>query len=375
MLHTLGGSMARIETGTNDSSTELPMNNTPQRKRWVAAASCVGLVAVIAGGGYWSNYVYLSDLTALDAWNRYMDLVKDGKYNDAVRYFPELATLFDGQFQHDFLRDAAHAHAPSKVTFEGRAVPNKSTEKEGIWTEIAGTVRFNDRASDSYSFSSYLKETTRRNGQLGMWKIDDLSYGSMTTSIDTDGLRSIRIGDILVSNPQGSYLLFPGSYRMEATPKNPDYWTINYEHPLADGAGEIRTNVLTYPFTIEPSEKLTQWIQTESEAFAASCRTGTPDPARQRTCGALAFSTEPLDLVNDPPFIGPLENKRFARTVGTGPSMSQAFSTVWSFTLIVGTGPTDPNAGKRLPQGTSFECRIDFAYDGATPTLECTLDK
>lgn len=367
--------MARIETGTNDSSTELPMNNTPQRKRWVAAASCVGLVAVIAGGGYWSNYVYLSDLTALDAWNRYMDLVKDGKYNDAVRYFPELATLCDGQFQHDFLRDAAHAHAPSKVTFEGRAVPNKSTEKEGIWTEIAGTVRFNDRASDSYSFSSYLKETTRRNGQLGMWKIDDLSYGSMTTSIDTDGLRSIRIGDILVSNPQGSYLLFPGSYRMEATPKNPDYWTINYEHPLADGAGEIRTNVLTYPFTIEPSEKLTQWIQTESEAFAASCRTGTPDPARQRTCGALAFSTEPLDLVNDPPFIGPLENKRFTRTVGTGPSMSPAFSTVWSFTLIVGTGPTDPNAGKHLPQGTSFECRIDFAYDGATPTLECTLDK
>lgn len=366
--------MTRTETATNNSSTE-PSSRPSRRKRWVAAASCMGLVAAIAGGGYWSNYVYLSDLTALDAWNRYMDLVKDGKYNDAVRYFPELATLFDGQVQHDFLRDAAHAHAPSKVTFEGRAVPNNSTEKEGIRTEIEGTVRFNDRASDSYSFSSYFEETKRRNGQLGMWKIDVFSYGSMTTSIDTDGLRSIRIGDILVSNPRGSYLLFPGSYRMEATPKNPDYWTINYEHPLADGAGEIRTNVRTSPFTIEPSEKLTQWIQTESEAFAASCRTGTPDPARQRTCGALAFSTEPLDLVNDPPFIGPLENTRFTLTVGTGPSMSQAFSTVWSFTLTVGTGPTDPNAGKRLPQGTSFECRIDFAYDGADPTLDCTVDK
>ena len=346
--------MTRTETATNNSSTE-PSSRPSRRKRWVAAASCMGLVAAIAGGGYWSNYVYLSDLTALDAWNRYMDLVKDGKYNDAVRYFPELATLFDGQVQHDFLRDAAHAHAPSKVTFEGRAVPNNSTDKEGIRTEIEGTVRYNDRASDSYSFSSYFEETKRRNGQLDMWKIDVFSYGSMTTSIDTDGLRSIRIGDILVSNPRGSYLLFPGSYRMEATPKNPDYWTINYEHPLADGAGEIRSNLWTTPFTIEPSEKLTQWIQTESEAFAASCRTGTPDPARQRTCGALAFSTEPLDLVNDPPFIGPLENSRFA--------------------LIVGTGPTDPNAGKRLPQAASFECRIDFAYDGATPTLECTLDK
>ena len=42
MLHTLGGSMARIETGTNDSSTELPMNNTPQRKRWLVTASVRG---------------------------------------------------------------------------------------------------------------------------------------------------------------------------------------------------------------------------------------------------------------------------------------------------------------------------------------------
>ena len=220
---------------------------------------------------------------------------------------------------------------------------------------IEGTALFNASRSDAHHFDMRFEETKRRNGQLGMWKINVSSYGWMTTSIDTDGLRSIRIGDILVSNPRGSYLLFPGSYRMEATPKNPDYWTNNYEHPLADGAGEIRSNLWTTPFTIEPSEKLTQWIQTESEAFAASCRTGTPDPARQRTCGALAFSTEPLDLVNDPPFIGPLENSRFA--------------------LIVGTGPTDPNAGKRLPQAASFECRIDFAYDGATPTLECTLDK
>lgn len=348
MLHTLGGSMTRIETARYDAQVASPTRPS-RRKRWVAAASCVGLVAAIAGGGYWSNYVYLSDLTALDAWNRYMDLVKDGKYDEAQRYFPEQAPLFDGEDSRDFLTDAAHAHAPSKVSFEGRAAPNNPSE-------IEGTVRFNASRSDAHYFNMHFDETTRRNGQLGMWKIDASSYGSMTTSIDTDGLRSIRIGDILVSNPQGSYLLLPGSYRMEATPKNPEYWTLNYEHPLADGAGEIRTNMWrTTPFTIEPSEKLTQWIQTESEAFAASCRTGTPNPARQRTCGALAFSTEPLDLVNDPPFIGPLENTRF--------------------TLTVGTGPTDPNAGKKFPQGTSFECRIDFAYDGATPTLECTLDK
>ena len=127
--------MTRIETARYDAQVASPTRPS-RRRRWVAAASCVSLVAVIAGGGYWSNYVYLSDLTALDAWNRYMDLVKDGKYNDAVRYFPELVTLFDDKNSRDFLTDAAHAHAPSKVTFEGRAVPNNSTENEGIRTEI-----------------------------------------------------------------------------------------------------------------------------------------------------------------------------------------------------------------------------------------------
>ena len=342
-----------LHTNHADTRAEPPMNTTPQRKRWVAAASCVGLVAVIAGGGYWSNYVYLSDLTALDAWNRYMDLIKDGKYDEALKYSPDLLTNFDGRYSTAFLTDAAHAHAPSTVTFEGEVLYEIGRYDRSTW--IDGTTRFDDGTTSRRPFTTCLDSTSRRNGRLGMWEIDGSSFGSTVDSIDTDGLRSIRIGAVSVDNPQGSYYLFPGSYRVEAVPQNPDYWTITYKRPLGDGAGELRTKTPSLPFTIEPSDKLKKWIQTESEAFAASCRTGTPDPARQRTCGALAFSTEPLDLVNDPPFIGPLENSRF--------------------TLIVGTGPTDPNAGKKLPRATSYECRIDFAYDGATPTLECTLDK
>ena len=205
--------MAHTETATNDSVTESSPRPS-RRKRRVAAASCVGLVAAIAGGGYWSNYVYLSDLTALDAWNRYMDLVKDGKYDEALSYSPYLQGPHGNGDSIEFLSDAAHAHAPSKVSFEGRAAPNNPSE-------IEGTVRFNASRSDAHYFNMHFDETRRRNGQLGMWKIDDSSYGSMTTLIDTDGLRSIRIGDVMVSNPQGWYYLFPGSYRMEATPQEP----------------------------------------------------------------------------------------------------------------------------------------------------------
>ena len=104
-------------------------------------------------------------------------------------------------------------------------------------------------------------------------------------------------------------------------------------------------------FKIEPSDKLKDWIQTESEAFAASCRTGTPDPTKEGRCGALAYSTEPLDATNDL-IISSLR--------GT------------TFPLGVATGPTDPASGKKLPQATSFTCTINFAYDGAEPTLDCT---
>ena len=322
------------------------MNNTPQRKRWVAAASCVGLVAAIAGGGYWWHSTRVPDLTRIEAWSRYMELIESGKYDEALSYSPYLQDTSRNGNHIEFLSDAAHAHAPSMVSIESVDINSYAIE---------GRVSFDDGTEALGTTVTVLSQKDKANGKLGWWHIDAPSFGPTVTLMELDNLRSVRVGDVSIDNPQGWYYLFPGSYRMEATPKNPDYWTLNYEHPLADGAGEIRTNVRTTPFTIEPSEKLTQWIQTESEAFAASCRTGTPDPARQRTCGALAFSTEPLDLVNDPPFIGPLENTRF--------------------TLTVGTGPTDPNAGKRLPQGTSFECRIDFAYDGADPTLDCTVDK
>ena len=189
------------------------MNNTPRRKRWVAAASCVALVAAAAGAGYWSNYVYLSDLTALDAWNRYMDLVKNGKYDEAQRYFPEQAPLFDGEDSRDFLTDAAHAHAPSKVSFEGHTAPNNPSE-------IEGTVRFNASRSDAHHFNMHFDETTRRNGQLGMWKIDASSYGSMTTLIDTDGLRSIRVGDVMVK-PPGLVLPFSRQLPHGSHPQEP----------------------------------------------------------------------------------------------------------------------------------------------------------
>lgn len=215
--------MTRTETATNDSSTESP-SRPSRRKRWVAAASCVGLVAAIAEGGYWWHSTRVPNLTRVEAWTRYIELIEGSKYDEALSYSPHLQGPHGNGDSIEFLSDAAHAHAPSKVSFEGRAAPNNPSE-------IEGTVRFNASRSDAHYFNMHFDETRRRNGQLGMWKIDDSSYGSMTTLIDTDGLRSIRVGDVMVSNPQGWYYLFPGSYRIEATPKNPAYWTINYEHP------------------------------------------------------------------------------------------------------------------------------------------------
>ena len=337
--------MSRIETATTASSTALP-SRPSRRKRWIATASCVGLVAAIAGGGYWSNYVYLSNLTALDAWNRYMDLVKDGKYDDAVRYFPELVTLFDGEDSRDFLTDAAHAHAPSIVSIESVDINSYAIE---------GRVSFDDGTEALGTTVTVLSQKDKANGKLGWWHIDAPSFGPTVTLMELDNLRSVRVGDVSIDNPQGWYYLFPGSYRIEAVPQNPDYWTIKYERPLTDGAGEIRTNIAINPFTIEANDTLKEWVRVQSEAFASSCRTGTPDASREDACGALALSTTPFD---------PTQDHLSVDLVGTT-----------SFVLAVPTGETAPTDDKHTPNNARFKCTIDFAYDGATPTLECTLDK
>ena len=109
------------------------------------------------------------------------------------------------------------------------------------------------------------------------------------------------------------------------------------------------------PFTIEANDTLKEWVREQSEAFATSCRTGTPDASREDACGALALSTTPFD---------PTQDYLSVDLVGTT-----------SFLLAVSTGETAPTDDMYTPNNARFKCTIDFAYDGATPTLECTLDK
>ena len=96
---------------------------------------------------------------------------------------------------------------------------------------IEGHVSFNDGTDVSAPIVTFLSQKDKANGKLGWWHIEDPSFGTTISLLELDNLRSVRVGDISIDNPQGWDYLFPGSYRIEATPKNPAYWTINYEHP------------------------------------------------------------------------------------------------------------------------------------------------
>ena len=262
----------------------------------------------------------MPDLTRIEAWSRYIE----------------------------FLSDAAHAHAPSTVSIEPVGNVNNTYA-------IEGRVSFDDGTEALATTDTVLSQKDEANGKLGWWHIDDPSFGSTVTLTELDNLRSVRVGDVSIDNPQGWYYLFPGSYRIEAVPQNPDYWTIKYEYPLTDGAGEIRTNPITRPYTIEANDTLKEWVREQSEVFATSCRTGTPDASREDACGALAYSTTPFD---------PTQDYLSVDLVGTT-----------SFLLAVSTGETAPTDDGHTHYNARFKCTIDFAYDGATPTTECTLDK
>jgi len=326
-------------------SRQRPATNT-RRKRWIATASCVGLVAAAAGAGYWWHSTRVPDLTRIEAWSRYMELIESGKYDEALSYSPYLQDTSRNGNHIEFLSDAAHAHAPSTVSIEPVDINSYAIE---------GRVSFDDGTEALLKTVTVLSQKDKANGKLGWWHIDASSFGSTVRAMKLDNLRSVRVGDVSIDNPQGWYYLFPGSYRIEAVPQNPDYWTIKYEYPLTDGAGEIRTNPITRPYTIEANDTLKEWVREQSEAFATSCRTGTPDASREDACGALAYSTTPFD---------PTQDYLSVDLVGTT-----------SFLLAVSTGETAPTDDKHTHYNAQFKCTIDFAYDGATPTTECTLDK
>ena len=332
------------------SATSTPQDPSPtpssRRKRWIATASCVGLVAAAAGAGYWWHSTRVPDLTRIEAWSRYMELIESGKYDEALSYSPYLQDTSRNGNHIEFLSDAAHADAPSTVSIEPVDINSYAIE---------GRVSFDDGTEALLKTVTVLSQKDKANGKLGWWHIDAPSFGSTVRAMKLDNLRSVRVGDVSIDNPQGWYYLFPGSYRIEAVPQNPDYWTIKYEHPLTDGAGEIRTNPITRPYTIEANDTLKEWVREQSEAFATSCRTGTPDASREDACGALALSTTPFD---------PTQDYLSVDLVGTT-----------SFLLAVSAGETAPTDDGHTHYNARFKCTIDFAYDGATPTTECTLDK
>ena len=332
------------------SATSTPQDPSPtpssRRKRWIATASCVGLVAAAAGAGYWWHSTRVPDLTRIEAWSRYMELIESGKYDEALSYSPYLQDTSRNGNHIEFLSDAAHAHAPSTVSIEPVDINSYAIE---------GRVSFDDGTEALLKTVTVLSQKDKANGKLGWWHIDASSFGPTVTLMELDNLRSVRVGDVSIDNPQGWYYLFPGSYRIEAVPQNPDYWTIKYEYPLTDGAGEIRTNPITRPYTIEANDTLKEWVREQSEVFATSCRTGTPDASREDACGALAYSTTPFDPTQD--------------------YLSVHLVETTSFLLTVSTGETAPTDDKHTHYNAQFKCTIDFAYDGATPTTECALDK
>ena len=158
-----------------------------------------------------------------------MELIESGKYDEALSYSPYLQDTSRNGNHIEFLSDAAHAHAPSTVSIEPVGNVNNTYA-------IEGRVSFDDGTEALATTDTVLSQKDETNGKLGWWHIDAPSFGSTVTLMELDNLRSVRVGDISIDNPQGWYYLFPGSYRIEAVPQNPDYWTIKYERPLTDGA-------------------------------------------------------------------------------------------------------------------------------------------
>lgn len=79
------------------------------------------------------------DLTRIEAWSRYMELIESGKYDEALSYSPYLQDTSRNGNHIEFLSDAAHAHAPSTVSIEPVGNVNNTYAIEGCVSFDDGT--------------------------------------------------------------------------------------------------------------------------------------------------------------------------------------------------------------------------------------------
>ncbi len=91
-----------------------------------------------------------------------------------IRRGPEISRKvpFDGEDSRDFLTDAAHAHAPSKVSLRGAHSPQGPDGDRGHGS-------LNASRSDAHHFNMRFKETKRSERLVGMWEDQRLFHGSM----------------------------------------------------------------------------------------------------------------------------------------------------------------------------------------------------
>ena len=161
------------------SATSTPQDPSPtpssRRKRWIATASCVGLVAAASGAGYWWHSTRVPDLTRIEAWSRYMELIESGKYDEALSYSPYLQDTSRNGNHIEFLSDAAHAHAPSTVSIEPVDINSYAIE---------GRVSFDDGTEALLKTVTVLSQKDKANGKLGWWHIDAPSFGSTVEPVN-----------------------------------------------------------------------------------------------------------------------------------------------------------------------------------------------
>ena len=144
-------------------SRQRPATNT-RRKRWVAAASCVGLVAAASGGGLLVELRVHVRVSAEDAAARFASLIADGKYEEAFSLTDGSNPFHTDGFSTDLLTDRAHTGAPQ--------VSDVSTQASSTSSEWFDTTFVYDDSSEPDTLSFSLRSTERRNGSLGMWQAD-----------------------------------------------------------------------------------------------------------------------------------------------------------------------------------------------------------
>lgn len=274
---------------------------TKKAKLCLAGALAVVLALIV---GVVSVRATNSERTPEAAVREYVQLISDGKYDEASKLVDPSDSLLDCEM----LSSKTFSGVKGAVKFD--SINNIKYDENSVTATVNVVVLVNGRPMES-ELRLQLSKTSRG---VSNWKV----VSPLLVNVEFQGhpyLYSYKIGSVVLDVGYTEYVgygssiscaMYPGVYNIEGQSVNPEYVEINsvgkqfvavgMQHGDSDSESDFYTSFeFNKHFTVKPTEKLKTWALPQIQSRIKSCAS-ISYPRKDNSCPVQTWSSDYINV-------------------------------------------------------------------------------